>query len=167
MGGEDEIADGAVLYLRIAALGAPFFMLAAAGQGYLRGIGDLRTPLVILVVAHAVNVVLELLFVYGFDWGLAGSAWGTVIAQVGMGLAFVEVQRRAGFEPPLLAAHAPADADRGGDRGAHGARCSAPSWSPPPCWRASAPPRWPRTRSRSSSSSSSRSCSTRWRSPRR
>ena len=39
----------------------------------------------ILVVAHAVNVVLELLFVYGFDWGLAGSAWGTVIAQAGMG----------------------------------------------------------------------------------
>ena len=52
MGGEGEVADGAVLYLRIAALGAPFFMLATAGQGFLRGIGDLRTPLVILVVAH-------------------------------------------------------------------------------------------------------------------
>jgi putative MATE family efflux protein len=103
MGGEDEVADGAVTYLRIAALGSPFFMLASAGQGFLRGIGDLRTPLLILVAAHAVNVVLELLFVYGFDWGLAGSAWGTVIAQVGMGLAFVEVQRRAGFEPPVLA----------------------------------------------------------------
>jgi len=102
MGGKGEVADGATLYLRIAALGAPFFMLATAGQGFLRGIGDLRTPLVILVIAHGVNVVLELLFVYGFDWGLAGSAWGTVIAQVGMGLAFVQVQRRAGFEPPLL-----------------------------------------------------------------
>ncbi len=102
MGGEDEVADGAVLYLRIAALGSPFFMLATAGQGFLRGVGDLRTPLVILVIAHSVNVVLELLFVYGFGWGLAGSAWGTVIAQVGMGLAFVQVQRRAGFEPPLL-----------------------------------------------------------------
>jgi MATE family, multidrug efflux pump len=103
MGGEGEVADGAILYLRIAAVGAPFFMLTTAGQGFLRGIGNLRTPLVILVIAHVANVVLELLFVYGFGWGLAGSAWGTVIAQVGMGLAFVVVQRRAGFEPPLLA----------------------------------------------------------------
>jgi putative MATE family efflux protein len=78
-------------------------MIATAGQGFLRGMGDLRTPLLILVVSHAVNVVLEVLFVYGFDWGLAGSAWGTVIAQLGMGLAFVRVQVRAGWEPPSLA----------------------------------------------------------------
>src|SRR4051812_31456778 len=103
MGAEDDVAEGATTYLRVAALGAPAFMLASAGQGYLRGMGDLRTPLVILVVAHAVNIVLEVLFVYGFDWGLAGSAWGTVIAQAGMGLAFVEVQRRAGWQRPRWA----------------------------------------------------------------
>ena len=45
MGGEGEVKDGAVLYLRIAALGAPLFMLASAAQGFLRGIGDLKTPL--------------------------------------------------------------------------------------------------------------------------
>jgi putative MATE family efflux protein len=100
LGGKGEIADGAVLYLRIAALGAPLFMLASAAQGYLRGVGDLRTPLLILVAAHIVNVILEVLFVYGFGWGLAGSAWGTVIAQFGMAGAFVAVQIRAGLERP-------------------------------------------------------------------
>jgi putative MATE family efflux protein len=103
MGAEGEVLEGAVTYLRIAALGAPFFMLASAGQGYLRGVGNLATPLKILVAAHLVNVVLELLFVYGFDWGLAGSAWGTVIAQAGMGAAFFAVQHRAGWERPVAA----------------------------------------------------------------
>src|SRR4051794_24176114 len=100
MGGNGAVEDGAVRYLRIAALGAPLFMLAAAGQGYLRGMGDLRTPLLILVAAHTANALLEVLFVYGFGWGLEGSAWGTVIAQVGMAAAFLRVQLRAGFAPP-------------------------------------------------------------------
>ena len=100
MGGEGAVADGAVLYLRIAALGSPLFMLASAAQGFLRGMGDLRTPLLILVAAHVLNVILEVLFVYGFGWGLAGSAWGTVIAQFGMAGAFFAVQWRAGLERP-------------------------------------------------------------------
>jgi putative MATE family efflux protein len=100
MGGKDDVKDGAVIYLRIAALGAPLFILASAAQGYLRGMGNLRTPLWILLSAHIVNAALELLFVYGFDWGLKGSAWGTVIAQAGMATAFFVVQYRAGLERP-------------------------------------------------------------------
>jgi MATE family, multidrug efflux pump len=103
MGAKGEVHDGAVTYLRIAALGGPLFMLASAGQGFLRGMSDLKTPLLILVAAHIVNATLEVLFVYGFHWGLKGSAWGTVIAQLGMALAFVAVQRRKGFERPHLA----------------------------------------------------------------
>jgi putative MATE family efflux protein len=98
LGGEGQSADYAVTYLRIAAVGFPAAFLALGGQGYLRGIADLRTPLVIVIAGNAVNVVLEVLFVYGFDWGIAGSAWGTAIAQLLMGAAFVVAVVR-GLEP--------------------------------------------------------------------
>jgi putative MATE family efflux protein len=98
MGGDGRTGDLAVLYLRIGSLGLPFALIALAGQGFLRGVSDLRTPLVIVVVANAVNVLLNLLFIYGFGWGLAGSAWATVVAQLGMGAAFVAALLRAPAE---------------------------------------------------------------------
>ncbi|HLG07107.1 MAG TPA: MATE family efflux transporter [Gaiellaceae bacterium] len=91
MGGEREAADYAVTYLRIAAIGFPAAFLALGGQGYLRGVADLRTPLVILIAGNVANLVLEVLFVYGFGWGIEGSAWGTALAQLGMGAAFIVV----------------------------------------------------------------------------
>ena len=56
MGGSGEVGEMAVKYLRISALGLSFAMIALAGQGFLRVIGDLRRPLVILVAAIAANV---------------------------------------------------------------------------------------------------------------
>ena len=107
-GGEGQTAEYAVSYLRIAAVGLPAAFLALGAQGYLRGVSDLRTPLVILVAANALNVVLEVLFVYAFGWGIEGSAWGTAIAQLVMGVWFVVVvvrrTTRAEARPrPLLA----------------------------------------------------------------
>jgi len=96
LGGSGETARLAERYLRISALGLPMALIALAGQGHLRGVGDLRTPLVIVAVAQACNAVLDVLFVYGFGWGLDGSAIGTVIAQAGMGAAFVLTLLRAG-----------------------------------------------------------------------
>ncbi len=104
MGGEGEAAGHAVTYMRIAALGLPFAFIALGGQGYLRGIADLRTPLVILIAGNAVNAVLDVLFVYGFDWGIAGSAWATAVSQAGMGVAFLVLIARsagAGLRPHL------------------------------------------------------------------
>jgi putative MATE family efflux protein len=79
----------ALSYFRIAAFGLPAALIALAGQGYLRGVSNLRRPLEIVVAANLVNVVLELVFVYVFHWGIKGSAAGTAIAQAGMGAAFI------------------------------------------------------------------------------
>ena len=91
----------------------------SAAQGFLRGIGDLKTPLYILLAAHSANVVLELLFVYGFDWGLKGSAWGTVLAQLGHGAGLLRGAVPGGPGTSASGQDAPADADRLRDRGAH------------------------------------------------
>ena len=94
LGAHGRSGDFAVTYFRIAALGLPAAVVALAGQGFLRGVSNLRRPLEIVVVSNVVNLVLELLFVYGFHWGIAGSAAGTAIAQGGMGIAFtVELLR--------------------------------------------------------------------------
>ncbi|HCX95842.1 MAG TPA: MATE family efflux transporter, partial [Spirochaetaceae bacterium] len=47
----------------------------------LRGVGDSKTPLYLLVAASLMNVVLDLVFVIVFHWGVAGAAWATLISQ--------------------------------------------------------------------------------------
>lgn len=84
-----KVADHAETYIRISALGATFVMLALAGQGWARGVQRMDVPLKILVASNLLNIVLEVLFIYGFEWGIAGSAWGTVIAQGCAAVAFV------------------------------------------------------------------------------
>jgi putative MATE family efflux protein len=94
LGGDGAIQRNATTYLRISALGMPFLLLTLAGTGHLQGHEDARTPLRILLVANIVNVVLEVTFVYGLDAGVAGSAWGTVVAQVVAASLFVAASRR-------------------------------------------------------------------------
>ena len=89
VGVEGRTADYAETYLRIVALGVPSFFLALSGQGFLRGRSELTAPLVVIVLGNVLNVALEVLLVYGFGWGIEGSAWGTAIAQTCMGAGFV------------------------------------------------------------------------------
>jgi putative MATE family efflux protein len=97
IGAKGQAADYAATYLRIVAIGIPSAFLAIGGQGYLRGVADLRTPLRIVIAGNAANALLDVLFVYGFGWGIEGSAWGTAIAQTGMGVAMAwAILRRVG-----------------------------------------------------------------------
>ncbi|MGH2832971.1 MAG: MATE family efflux transporter [Solirubrobacteraceae bacterium] len=89
LGGEGKLARLGVLYMRIAALGLPFSLIAVAGQGYLRGLARLRAPFLFLLAGNLLNAVLEVVFVYGLHLGIAGSAWATVIAQVAIAIALL------------------------------------------------------------------------------
>ncbi len=102
LGGRGEVADNAVLYLRIMSVGLPFVLFVLAGHGVMRGVNQLTKPLVIVAVANALNLVLEIVAVYVLHWGIAGSAWSTVIAQVLSAGWFLWIMR------PHLTATAPA-----------------------------------------------------------
>jgi MATE family, multidrug efflux pump len=95
MGASASVRPFALTYLRISLLGAPFMLIALAGAGYLRGMQDTKTTLIIAIAANTLNLGLELLLVYGLDRGIAGSAWGTVAAQVVAALAFLMIVRRS------------------------------------------------------------------------
>ncbi len=94
LGGQGAVVGFAVEYLRISAVGIPFVLVTLAAQGVLRGAADYRTPLVVLVAANVANLVIELVLVFGFGWGVAGSAWSTVMAQAGAAIAFLALVRR-------------------------------------------------------------------------
>ena len=94
MGASTRVHPFADTYLRISIIGAPALLITLAGAGYLRGLQDTRTTLVIAVASNAFNVIVEIVFVYGLDLGIAGSAWGTVLAQYGAALAYIAVTAR-------------------------------------------------------------------------
>lgn len=91
----DEVADHATTYLRIACLGITPLLVMLATTGVLRGLQDTRTPLVVAVVGNGLNIVLNLLLVYGagpFEGlGIAGSAIGSVLAQLASAAALLAV----------------------------------------------------------------------------
>ncbi|MBQ3018483.1 MAG: MATE family efflux transporter, partial [Clostridia bacterium] len=78
----DGVLDSATLYLRILMLGIPFSLLFNFCSAIFRTAGETNKPFKYLVLSGLVNVVLNVVFVAGFKWGVAGVAIATVISQV-------------------------------------------------------------------------------------
>jgi len=102
-GASAEVTGQAAIYLGISAASIPAMLVVLAATGALRGLQDTRTPLVASVLGFGANLGLNLWFVLGLGWGIAGSAWGTVIAQTAMalGLVTVVVRRALRRQAPL------------------------------------------------------------------
>jgi putative MATE family efflux protein len=93
-GATSEVAAEAIVYLQISVWGLPAMLVVFAATGLLRGLQDTVTPLWIAGLGFGANALLNLLFIYGLGWGIAGSAAGTVVAQWGMVAAFALVVGR-------------------------------------------------------------------------
>lgn len=77
-----EIIDAATLYLQIYFLGMIPQIIYNMGTNILRAVGDSKRPLYFLLIASLVNIVLDIVFVAGFKWGVAGAALATIISQL-------------------------------------------------------------------------------------
>ncbi|MEU7054521.1 MATE family efflux transporter [Streptomyces sp. NPDC046197] len=90
-GASRTAAPYATTYLRISALGIPAMLVVLAATGVLRGLQNTRTPLYVAIAGFVGNAALNVGLVYGAGLGIAGSAWGTVIAQCGMAAVYLVV----------------------------------------------------------------------------
>jgi putative MATE family efflux protein len=90
-----EVFEHAATYLRWGFVGVVPLLVMLAATGVLRGLQDTRTPMLVAVIGNLANIVLNYALVYGLDLGIAGSAIGTDLAQLGSAAALVFVVVRA------------------------------------------------------------------------
>lgn len=90
-----NIFDDAQLYLNIYIMGISFLFLYNICTGIFNALGDSRTPLYLLIASSIGNIILDLWFVISFQWGVAGVAWATFVAQgISAVLSFLILIRR-------------------------------------------------------------------------
>ncbi|QSB06251.1 MATE family efflux transporter [Natronoglycomyces albus] len=92
--GDPEVAQAAALWMRIAAFGLPSLLLISAGQGWMRGVQDTKTPMRFVLIAFLVAAILTPTLVYPVGLGLPGSAIANVVAQTIAGVLFLRALRR-------------------------------------------------------------------------
>jgi putative MATE family efflux protein len=80
-GGAGPVAEAAELWLRVGSAGLPLLLVALAGNGWLRGVQDLRRPVRYVLAGSLVSLVLCPLLVHPAGWGLVGSAVANVVGQ--------------------------------------------------------------------------------------
>ena len=89
---EGQVADYAADYFNICIWGAPALLFNMAVMGWFLGVQNTVVPMIISVSVNIVNIILSLCFVFLFDMGFEGVAYGTMISNwVGVGIAILYV----------------------------------------------------------------------------
>jgi putative MATE family efflux protein len=78
-----EVIPQAKLFLDIYLAGIIFLFGFNGTSAILRGLGDSRTPLYFLIISVVVNIILDIIFIVGFGWGVGSAAFATIISEAG------------------------------------------------------------------------------------
>ncbi len=81
MGATGELAQYSITYLKISFLGMPFMFLFSNFNSIMTAQGNTIAPTVLSAISAIVNVVLDPIFIFNLDMGIAGAAWATLIAK--------------------------------------------------------------------------------------
>lgn len=88
-----DVMEETVLYLRIACIGWPFVFVYNVYGNALKAMGNSKVPTFFLALSAVINIILDLIFVAVFKWGVAGASIATVVAQISTcGLIYVYIQ---------------------------------------------------------------------------
>ena len=81
-GGKGAIFDPAKIYYVIVVCGVPFLALCMMGNTVIRAEGKPKFAMIAMIIPSVGNLFMDYLFIYVFDWGMAGAAWATTIGYV-------------------------------------------------------------------------------------
>jgi len=79
---EDSVMENALVYFMVTVLSYPFLALFSAGSAFYRASGNSKFPTKVSVVSNIINVTGNILFIYGFQWGVLGAAFATLLSRV-------------------------------------------------------------------------------------
>ena len=81
MGTPDEVLPNSTVYFQVYFAGSIFFVMYNIFVGILQAVGDSRHPLYYLIISSITNVILDLILVAGFRFGVGAAALATTISQ--------------------------------------------------------------------------------------
>src|SRR5690606_13602315 len=87
-GGKGDIFEPAKIYYRIVLYGVPLLALCIMGNSVIRAEGKPKFAMIAMIISSVGNLILDYIFIYWMDMGMAGAAWATTISY---GLCFLYV----------------------------------------------------------------------------
>ncbi|MBU7044105.1 MAG: MATE family efflux transporter [Theionarchaea archaeon] len=82
LGGQGDVITYGIAYGQIMSVGFIFLLSSATLFTAMRGVGDARTPMKLMIISNIMNIILDPLFIFTFGWGISGAAIASVLSQM-------------------------------------------------------------------------------------